>query len=513
MYWSTVLGISCLKLLLLPAYHSTDFEVHRNWLALTHSLPFHKWYYEDTSEWTLDYPPFFAWFEWILSKVAVLFDVQMLEVNNLNYASHMTVLFQRLSVIVTDLILAYAAKLCSEEAAKKCSSKQSNNVAWHLFTLLVTNCGLLLVDHIHFQYNGFLYGVMFLSIAKLIKGQELEGAFWFSVLLNLKHIYLYIAPAYFVYLLRSYCLQSNSSGQVEIRGVSIIRLLKLGSIVISVFAASFGPFVFKGQLTQVLSRLFPFKRGLSHAYWAPNFWALYNILDKLLHFAGTRTGFISSGISTGSMTGGLVQEYEHAVLPSVPPIATFVLTLVAMIPCLVVLWCRPNDPWQFVRTIVLCSFASFMFGWHVHEKAILMIILPLGLLCLQEKVEDKIFIVLSITGHFSLFPLLFTNHETPIKVSALLFHALFCFWMLRQHWQQQQKLVPLCSLGEVLYLLGLLPILLYQEFGHGLLGLSEKLPFLPLMIISVYCAIGVTYCWIYYYFVFLTQYKRKVKLL
>jgi len=45
---------------------------------------------------------------------------------------------------------------------------------------------------------------------------------------------------------------------------------------------------------------------------------------------GSRLGMLSAGNQTAAMTGGLVQEFNHAVLPSVSPLATMILSALAM---------------------------------------------------------------------------------------------------------------------------------------------------------------------------------------
>jgi hypothetical protein len=66
---------------------------------------------QKTSEWTLDYPPFFAYFEWLMSQAAAYIEPALLNVKDLNYDSWQTIYFQRSTVIVTELVLVYALHL------------------------------------------------------------------------------------------------------------------------------------------------------------------------------------------------------------------------------------------------------------------------------------------------------------------------------------------------------------------------------------------------------------------
>lgn len=218
----------------------------------------------------------------------------MLVVNNLNYDSWQAIYFQRATVIATELVLVFALDQSVFCVSFIRTEDQRTNVYDHRYIKSIPNTskhlahiaslsivlspGLLIIDHIHFQYNGFLYGVLILSMVWARKQSTLlYSAIAFASLLCLKHIYLYLSLAWFVYLLRVYCLDPKSILRPRIGDT-----IKLGISVLTVFGLAFGPFAYWNQLFQLKDRLFPFSRGLTHAYWAPNVWALYAFADRIL---------------------------------------------------------------------------------------------------------------------------------------------------------------------------------------------------------------------------------------
>ncbi|KAJ1668583.1 glycosyl transferase [Coemansia sp. RSA 1813] len=488
-----VLGVGLgIKLLLWPAYHSTDFEVHRNWLAITHTQALDKWYVESRSEWTLDYPPLFAWFEWALSLVAARWDERIVDIDNHGYVAESCVGFQRLSVAISELVLFAALRRFVRVSG---GSLQSKMVA----ALAFLSPGLVFVDHIHFQYNGFLFGILVYSLVFALEHRNLQAGTTFAVLLCFKHIYMYIAPAYFLYLLFDYCVVRRTKGQrksIVDFGASALQLAKLGSAVAIVFGLVFGPFVAMGQTQQLVERLFPFKRGLCHAYWAPNFWALYAFADRVLIALATRFSPALLSVPTGvdTTTRGLVGDTNFALLPDISPLTTFVVTLAAQAPAYAVLLpSRARSPLRFVESVVLCAFASFIFGWHVHEKAIMLILVPLSLLMASpRRLTLRMFAVLSVAGYYSLFPLLFGAQELPVKAVVLALWTLLCLALLRA----DDGVSAWCCLSAIerLYIIGHFVLFCVTELVPG--ALFRRLQFLPLVLVSVYTATGVTYSWL-----------------
>ena len=379
--------------------------------------------------------------------------------------------------------------------------------------LLLFQPGLLLVDHIHFQYNGFLSAILLLSIANILEGNHLWGGFWFCILLNLKHIYLYLAPAYGMYLLASYCL-------VQVKGRNrlvsfIVRASRLGSIVIVVFLVTYLPFARDLEtLNQIVQRLFPFKRGLTHAYWAPNVWSLYNCADKLLasFFKDSLVvTFDMDSISRTrkvSSTSGLVEEFEHKYLPSVKPVTTFVLVGLTTMP-LAIKYLMAIDrkaPQLFMKGLALTAFNSFMFGWHVHEKAIIMVLLPFVPVCIVDPALKATYLRLSLAGTYSLFPLLFEAAEYPTKVCLLISYA----YIAKSYLKKPDSHSKLYTLIDNAYLLLLFTAELYTTFIFGRLDYGwnpmarlNKLEYLPLMSTSVLSALGITLSYIELYYNFL----------
>ena len=487
---------TALKVLLWPAYHSTDMEVHRNWLAITHQLPLRDWYVEATSPWTLDYPPFFAYLSWVLSVPAAWVDANIVRIDALDYEAWPCVAYMRATVLATEGVLAVALALLLRTAPHDSALRV-------LLVGVLLHPGLLVVDHIHFQYNGFLFGVLFLALWAARAGRPVLAALAFSSLLQLKHLFVCMAPVWTVYLLRSYLLPVWPASPAAWSAL-LDRTVKLGTATLAPFALSIVPFVLSAVdgdvapsavLRAMYARLFPFDRGLMHAYWAPNVWALYAAADRVLLRLQGRT--------LASASRGRVGDTVFGVLPAISPGVCFTLALGAALVYMVPLWRKPSFR-HLVVALTLCALTSFAVGWHVHEKAVLLAALPFSLVAGHSYAYWRTFQLLSATAIVTLFPLLYTHLETPVK---LLYAYLWYTVLVRLLGRRILRPMP-SNLGEMVhwlesqYLRGLAVLALATNVVWPLLAALQphwsppSMAFLPLLLTSVYGALGVVYVWV-----------------
>ncbi|RXH93279.1 hypothetical protein DVH24_013855 [Malus domestica] len=92
---------------------------------------------------------------------------------------------------------------------------------------------IAIVDHLHFQDNGFLLGILLISLLCLEEGNDLIGGLVLSVLLYFKHLFAVVAPALLLRIgedLEEEALHPLSSCDNLYPGPDCLVSLKLGAI-------------------------------------------------------------------------------------------------------------------------------------------------------------------------------------------------------------------------------------------------------------------------------------------
>ena len=469
-----ILIISILiKIFLFPTSQSTDFEVHRNWKAITNSLPVSEWYFYSKNKWTLDYPPLFAYMEYILGKISKFFDEDITDLDKHNYASIKCKLFMRTTVLLGDLFLFFSIKnFC------KIINLNMNRYLILLFSILF-NAGLIIVDNIHFQYNGIIFGLFFISMGFIAKKQYALGAIFYTICLCMKHLFIYFAPAYFLFYFHYIIINNIKKKKYK---KLIINLVLIGLGMLSVLLIVFLPFIGISiktknisQLIQIKERLFPLNRGLLHTYWAPNFWALYSLLDKILYYSyinfSHKFRFIEKICnfllnykefnykrrknisSTGAGNKGVSQETGFDILPDINMKTTNIIIITfIVIYYMKYLYSKTNEKTvklkiktkkvkEFMQHCIFSNIIFFNFGYQVHEKAFLNISLLVLIYYIISvytvKIDDKkvytysddissLALIIVFIGVTSQMPLVNDPKDYLVKLGLVIFYHIFC---------------------------------------------------------------------------------------
>ncbi|KNZ64579.1 hypothetical protein VP01_1012g2 [Puccinia sorghi] len=424
-----------------------DLEAQRHWMAITTQLKLEQWYSFDLEYWGLDYPPLTAYHSLLLGYLASLIDPTFILLrppsnhpNGWGEELHQHLLvFLRSTVLASELlvwipvVLMYHFKTFnlttsspdqSSHLSQKSHPPKLSNSLWlgAMYSALVVllNPNLILIDNGHFQFNSIMLGFTLASVTCFHGGHDLLGAIMFVLSLSFKQMALYYSPAIFAYLFGK-CLYLGHP-----RGTILFIRLALASTGTTILI--FGPFIFNPEfpqhIIQVIRRIFPIGRGLFEDK-VGNFWCTVNLLIKIRTLASVKTlANIALLVTLGAvlpvilfltiLSWKLNPSRSRATSSSSFSSKASVLQADLSL----------KSSSTVLRTVELLplalynsSIGFYLFSFQVHEKSILLPVLPLLLILsrhhrnrkrgqLVNRLDWDIICLISNVSVFSMWPLL-----------------------------------------------------------------------------------------------------------
>ncbi|KAJ5357470.1 hypothetical protein N7541_004628 [Penicillium brevicompactum] len=387
-----------------PPMHG-DFEAQRHWMEITTHLPMAQWYTYDLQYWGLDYPPLTAYHSWLLGKIGSAFDPDWFALDaSRGFEDPNLKVYMRATVVVSEYFVFIPAVVTFLRRYTRMQGVHAWSASIALAAILLQP-GNILIDHGHFQYNTVMLGLVVASLDAILAGRMLWACIFFVGALGFKQMALYYAPVMFAYLL----------GVCTFPRINIPRLINIALITLASFALLLAPLMVGAsranareilasspappllqtlpvqldkksilyallfQLTQIVHRVFPFARGLFEDKVA-NAWCAIHTFYKLTRFDATLLQRASLGATLASIIVPCAIIFRH-------PRASLLLPALSAV-----------------------SWGFFLFSFQVHEKSVLLPLLPMTLLLAGDgglSKEMRAWVGwANILGSWTMYPLL-----------------------------------------------------------------------------------------------------------
>ncbi|PFH61748.1 hypothetical protein XA68_16368 [Ophiocordyceps unilateralis] len=386
-----------------------DYEAQRHWMELTTHLPVSQWYFHDLQWWGLDYPPLTAYHSWLMGKLGALINPAWFALFSSRGSDDPDLkIFMRASVIVSEYLIFIPAAVVFIRRFGRLNGVATWTSSIALVAFLMQPATIL-IDHVHFQYNSVMLGLVVASMNSMLAERYKSAAVFFVAALGFKQMALYYALTVFSYLLAKCLFPVNLTRLVAVSITTLLSLavlllpLVLGALYDSYrgidlrpdldarpplpilpFLANYidtrsGFYAVVEQLLQMVHRVFPFSRGLFEDKVA-NFWCAANVVFKL-------------------------RDLPSSTLQK----ASLAATLLSILPPNAIVFFRPRKttlPLAFAAT----AWGFFLFSYQVHEKSVLLPLMPMTLLLagrhgLSGEVRAWVGFA-NLLGAWTLFPLL-----------------------------------------------------------------------------------------------------------
>lgn len=366
-----------------------DFEAQRHWMSLTAHLPITEWYFHDSSWWRLDYPPLTAYHSYILGRLGTWLNPAWFDLDTSRGMETLSLkTFMRCTVLLSEALVFLPAVLIFSRLR---SSKRSSRL---LLAALLLQPGIILIDHGHFQYNTVMLGFFLLAICSFLSDFPLLGCGFFVAALGFKQMALFYAPAVASYL-TGRCFFGP-------KGFQPFHLLQIVAVTALSFAVLYIPILlgvwhemsvsqawptdyqpFLDQILQTLHRIFPLSRGLFEDKVA-NIWCT-------IHFSGL---------------------YKLHYSPAALQLAALCLTMAMILPPCLIIFLRPRKDLMMLA-FTTCAWGFFLASYQVHEKNVLLPLVPMTALLADGKAATKAWVgFANIVGTWSLYHLLIKDDLT-----------------------------------------------------------------------------------------------------